>query len=260
MTVTSEVTVTLWGQKALFMLKIWHIKYFHTFKNEKYTRPTLNWRMLLDTKPDTIHVTASHRLEVQATYADLFVTVRGASVVSGDEAMKKAKEVTALVDELAQAGVKAEDVHLQGIHIETSSGIILKASNATYRLRIRCGTLERIPALLDILGTQKNAALERIAWKYEDEAARADGLGSAIEAVKSKAQKIASALGVSLQGIYSFQEKSFDEETPAMFQPQAMMMKATRGAAPAEPSLGMDIQHSKFILVNVEVEYRVSGL
>lgn len=213
----------------------------------------------MEIKPDTIHVSASHREEVQATHADLFVTVRGSSVVSGNEAMKKAKEVSALAEELTQAGVKTEDIHLQGVHVETASGTILKSSSATYRLRIRCWTLERIPALLDILGSQKNAALERTAWRYEDEQARAAGLGSAIEAAKSKAQRIATSLGVTLQGIYSFHESTFDEESPA-FQPQAMMMKTARGAMPAEPNLGMDIQHSKVIQVNVEVEYRVSGL
>lgn len=214
----------------------------------------------MEIKPDTIHVSANHREEVQATHADLFVTVRGSSVVSGNEALKKAKEVSAFADELTQAGVTTDDIHLQGIHIETSSGAILKSSSATYRLRIRCRTLERIPGLLDILGSQKNAALERIAWMYDDESTRTAALTSAIEAAKSKAQRIATSLGVTLQGIYSFNETTFDEESPGMFQPQAMMMKTARGAGPAEPSLGLDIQHSKFIQANVEVEYRVSGL
>lgn len=213
----------------------------------------------MEIKPDTIHVTANHREEAHATHADLFVTVRGSSVVSGNEAMKKAKEVSALAEELTQAGVKSEDIHLQGIQIETSSGTILKSSSAIYRLRVRCETLERIPALIDIIGTQKNAALERIAWKYNDESTRASALGSAIEAAKVKAQRIATALGVTLQGIYSFTENTFDEESQGIFQPQARMMKAAQ-APLSEPNLGLDIQHSKFIQANVEVEYRVSAL
>lgn len=214
----------------------------------------------MDTKPDTIHVSASHREEVDATHADLFVTVRGSSVVSGSEAMKKAKEVNALVEELARAGVAAEDIHLQGVRVETSSGALLKSSSAIYRLRIRVRTLERIPALLDIFGTQKNAALERIAWRYDDEEARATALGSAIEAAKAKASKAAEMLGVKLLGVYSFNENTFDEEAPVIFQPQRMMAKTRQVGAELEPSLGMEIQHSKVVQVNVEVEYRVSGL
>jgi hypothetical protein len=44
----------------------------------------------MDTKPDTIHVSALFKEEINASHADLFVTVRGSSVVSGNEAMKKA--------------------------------------------------------------------------------------------------------------------------------------------------------------------------
>ncbi|GEM_PF-4963908 len=31
----------------------------------------------MESKPDTIHITSSHREEIFATHADLFVTVRG---------------------------------------------------------------------------------------------------------------------------------------------------------------------------------------
>ncbi|MBL8050692.1 MAG: hypothetical protein JNM46_05670, partial [Anaerolineales bacterium] len=44
---------------------------------------------------------------------------------------------------------------------------------------------------------------------------------------------------------------------PPMFQPQ-MMMKSRAASADA-PSLGMDIQHTKTIHVNVEIWYRVSA-
>lgn len=213
----------------------------------------------MESKPDTIHITASHREEIFASHADLFVTVRGSSVISGNEAMKKAREVSALVDELTRAGVPAEDIHLQGVHVETSSGVLLKSSSATYRLRVRCGKLEQLPELLDIVSAQKNAALERVGWKYPEETARARGLESAIAAAKSKADKVAASLGVKLLGVYLFTENTFDEEAPVQFRAQAAMMKGRGPAQESEPSLGMDIQHSKTIQVNVEIEYRVSG-
>lgn len=212
----------------------------------------------METKPDTIHISTSYREEIFATHADLFVTVRGSSVVSGNEAIKKAREVSALADELTRAGIAAEDIHLQGVHVETSSGVLLKSSSATYRLRVRCGKLEQLPELLDIVASQKNAALERIDWKYEDESARARGLETAIAAAKSKAEKVAASLGVKLLGVYQFTENTFDEEAPVQFRAPAAMMKTAR-APESEPSLGMEIQHSKMIQVNVEIEYRVSG-
>ncbi len=154
----------------------------------------------MDTKPDTIHITASHREEIHATHADLFVTVRGASVISGNEAMKKAREVSALVDELKNAGLSAENIHLQGVHVETSSGALLRSSSAIYRLRVRCDKLEQLPELLDIIASQKNAALENIGWKYPDEIARARALESAIAAAKAKADKDSCLVGSQITG------------------------------------------------------------
>ncbi len=212
----------------------------------------------MESKPDTIKVSTSHREEIFASHADLFVTVKGLSVISGNEAMKKAKEVSQLVDELTRFGIPAENIHLQGVRVETSSGVLLKSSSASYRLRIRCDVLDQIADLLDIITSQKNAALDRIDWKYPEEEAREHGLESALVKAKSKADKVAASLGVKLLGVYDFIENSFDEEAPVMFQPQAMMMKTSRAPAPAEPSLGMDIQHSKMIHVNVEIWYRVS--
>ena len=214
----------------------------------------------MESKPDTIRITTSHREEIHASHADLLVSVRGTSVISGNEAMKKAREVSALVDELTRAGVPAENIHLQGVHVETSSGAILKSSSATYRLKVRCGKLEKLPELLDIVSSQKNAALDRIGWKYAEEESRARGLESAIAAANAKAEKVAASFGVKLLGVYAFSENSFDEETPVpQFRAQAIMAKAHGGGPESEPSLGMDIQHSKTVQVNVEIEYRVSG-
>ena len=213
----------------------------------------------MDTKPDTIKVSAFHREEIFASHANLFVTVKGSSVVSGNEAMKKAKEVRQLVEALTRFGLMNETIQLLGVHIEASSGALLKSSSATYQLRIRVEKLDQLAELMDIVGSQKNTTLERIEWKYPEEIAREHGLESAIAKGKAKAEKIAMALGVKLLGIYDFMENAFDEERPPMpFQAMEMGMKS-RAMASAEPSLGMDIQHSKTIQVNIDIWYRVSS-
>ena len=212
----------------------------------------------MDTKPDTIKVSATHREEIFASHANLFVTVRGSSVVSGNEAMKKAREVSQLVEALTSFGLSPEAMQLLGVHIETSSGTLLKSSSANYRLRIRSEKLDQIAEMLDIIASQKNSVLERIEWKYPEELAQERGLESAITKGKAKAEKVASALGVKLLGVYDFMEGTFDEERPIPFQAQTMMMKS-RAAVADEPSLGMDIQHSKTIHVNVDIWYRVSS-
>lgn len=213
----------------------------------------------MDTKPDTIKISVFHREEIFASHANLFVTVKGSSVVSGNEAMKKAKEVSQLVEALTGFGLSPDAIQLLAVHIETASGALLKSSSAIYRLRIRSERLDQIAELLDIIASQKNAILERIEWKYPEEAAQEHGLETAMSKAKAKAEKVAAALGVKLLSVYDFTESTFDEERPPMpFRAEAMMMKS-RAAAPDEPSLGMDIQQSKTIQVNVDIWYRVSS-
>ena len=213
----------------------------------------------MDTKPDTIKVSATHREEIFASHANLYVTVKGSSVVSGDEAMKKAREVSQLVEALTSFGLSPDAVQLLGVHIETSSGTLLKSSNATYRLRILLETLDQLADLLDIISSQKNATLEQIEWKYPEDEAQQRGLEAAIAKGKAKAEKVAAAMGVKLLGVYDFMENTFDEERPPMpFQAMEMSRKS-RAAVADQPSLNMDIQHSKTIHVNVDIWYRVSS-
>ncbi len=215
----------------------------------------------MDPKPDTIKVTAFHREEIFASHANLYVTVKGSSLISGNEAMKKAKEVSQLVDALTRFGLSLDAIHLQGAYIETSSGTVLKSSSAVYRLKVKAEKLDQLAELLDIIAEQRNTILERIEWKYPEEEARERALESAITKAKVKAEKITAALGVKLLAVYDFVENAFDQEAPAPFPfaAQAVRMKS-RAAAPEEPNLNMDIQHSKTVQVNVEIWYRVSSL
>jgi uncharacterized protein YggE len=213
----------------------------------------------METRPDTVRVSASQREEIQATYADLYVSVKGSSLVSGDAALKKAREVSQLVDELTRAGLPAGDIHLQSVYAESSSGALLRSSSATYRLRLRCEKLELFADLLGVISSQKNCTFERVEWKYPDEAVREAALEKAIEKAGLKARKMAAALGVRLLGVYTLNEAILDQESPV---PQTTFaaQSATRAMGiVAQPDLGMNIQHSKTIEVRVDVEYRVSG-
>ena len=213
----------------------------------------------MTSKPDTIKISATQREEISASHADLFVTVKGSSVVSGDQALKKAKEVSQLVEALISFGLSPEAIHLQGVHIETSSGVLLKSSSATYRLKVKCEKLDQLAEVLDIIASQKNTSLERVDWKYPEEVARGRGLAAALEKAKSKADLVAKSLGVKLLGVYDLIENVYDEETPyPQFAAQAMPMRAMSKSAP-EPSLGMDIQHSKTVQIGVDIWYRVSA-
>jgi uncharacterized protein YggE len=213
----------------------------------------------METKPDTIKVNASQREEIQATHADLMVTVKGSSLISGDAALKKAKEVSQLVDELTRFGLPADAIHLQSVYAEASNGVLLRSSSATYRLRIRCEKLEQFADLMGIVASQKNATFERVEWKYPDETAQETALEKALGKAEVKAHKVAAALGVKLLGVYSLNENTFDQEAPRPEMTFAAQPQARGLGIVPQADLGMDIQHSKTVEVHVEIEYRVSG-
>jgi uncharacterized protein YggE len=213
----------------------------------------------MDTKPDTIKVSAFHKEEIFASHANLYVTVKGSSLVSGNEAMKKAREVSQLVEALTRFGLSPDAIHLQGVRLEASSGTLLKSSSAVYHLKVKTEKLDQLAGLLDILAEQKNASLDRIEWKYPEDEAREQGLEAAIAKGKAKAEKVAAAMGVKLLGVYDFMENTYDEERPPMpYQAMEMSMKS-RAAMADQPSLDMEVQHSKTIHVNVDIWYRVSA-
>ena len=214
----------------------------------------------MDTKPDTIKVSATHREEIFASHANLYVTVKGSSIVSGNEALKKAREVSQLVEALTRFGLSPDAIQLQGVRLETASGTLLKSSSAIYRLKVKLEKLDPLAEVLDVIAEQKNAILERIDWRYPEEAARERGLDSAMTKGKAKAEKVAAAMGVKLLGVYDFMENTYDEERPPMpFQAMEMSMKSRAAVMADQPSLDMDIQHSKTIHVNIDIWYRVSS-
>jgi uncharacterized protein YggE len=214
----------------------------------------------METKPDTIHISTNQSEEIQATHADLIVTIKGSSFFSGNEALKKSKEVNQLVSGLEGLGMSMEDIRLQSVFTEVSSGNFLKTSSATYRLSIRCNKLERFPDLLSVIILQKNASLERIIWRYPDDEMREQLLEKAIAIVQARAQKVAASLGVELLGVYIFNENYMDEENTFRMAETGFAQTKTRavGITP-QADLGMDIQHMKKVEVRLDVEYRISG-
>ncbi len=214
----------------------------------------------MDSKPDTIKISVSKREEVHSNKVDLFVVVKGASAFAGNESLRKAREVTQLIEKLTHLGITDEDVSLQGAFIDSKGGTLLASSNAAYRLKIHCNKLDLIPGVLEIIGKQKDATLERIAWKYSEESARQRILEEAITSAKTKAEKTAASLGVKLLGIYDFIETVSDDESPLPYLQAIPAPRVASGVTPPQPSLGIDIQHSKFFQVNVDIWYRVSSL
>jgi len=217
--------------------------------------------LMADVKPNTLRVQETRREEVAADRADLHVTIEGASLVTGQQALHKAREVATLVQALTEYGLSQSDVYLQGVSADTAAGLLgSKASTARYRLRVHCARLETLADLIGIVTSQKNATLNLLTWGYpDDDEDRRDGwLRACVARANAKAALIADALGVRLLGVHSFSEKYGDGETPLRAAAPAGMERSRMARVSAE-ELGLEVSHTKTLTVSVDVEYLVSG-
>lgn len=212
-------------------------------------------------KPNTIRVQEVQSHEVAADRADLSVTVEGASLLTGQEALHKAREVAQTVRGLTEYGLPPESIYLESVHADKSSGMLSRTSQARYRLRVHCADLKSLADLLGIITSQKNATLNFIGWGYPDDAAQKDQwLAECLARANAKAALIAAGLGVRLLGIHAFSEKYLDPDAPPRtdFAGGDAMMGRNRAMRLTGEDLGLEISHTKKVEVSVEGEYLVS--
>jgi uncharacterized protein YggE len=210
-----------------------------------------------DHEPDVLAITARYEEDVAADHADLLVTVEGSSLVTGRAALKKAKEVSALVEELERVGLSLEKIRLLGVRAEVSSGLLGSSSSAKYRLRIRCDDLERLPAVLGVVTGARNARLEELEWRYPESPERqARWLALAIAQANNLAAAAAGALGTRVVGVHRLIEQRLDEGRLIRLSSPGAAMSRGR-STPVE--LGFELGNEKRMGVEVTVQYRVEG-
>lgn len=201
-------------------------------------------------EPDTITVTGTATVEVAATHADVQITVRGSSSFGPDQALTKAREVVALVEALRALSIPQDRIELLGVATQSTSGRVTRSSSAAYRLNVRTDTLDQVPLVIDAVAGQKNAGIDNVAWRYPEDAGRQEALTGAVAQARAKADSVAAALEVRLQGVRRFTEHAYGRDPGPVMQASARM----EGAGPA---LDLDVAHYKELVADVEITYRV---
>jgi len=211
-------------------------------------------------QPDTITIETDDVVEILASRVDIYVTIKGKSLFTGQEAFKKAREVSAFIENLKNYGLQEEDILLQSVRAEVSTGVIGKQSSAEYSLRIKCRNLDELADILGIITTQQNTNLGQLIWRYDDaEDHQSNLLEKCISKSKKKAEKVASSLGVELLGVHEFYEQTGDTEIDLLRQPVAASgATALKSRAITKETLGLSVSHSKRVSLRLTIKYRVS--
>lgn len=206
-----------------------------------------------------IVISAEHQEELAADSAEILVDVQGSSFVTGRAVFQKAKEVARLVQALDECPtpIRGDDISLESVQAEITSGILTRSSSATYRLRIHCRDLEALPDALGVVTSAKNARLCELEWRYPDSAERqAAWLARSIAIANIKAAAAASALGTRIVGVHRLLEANAQPQTMDYPRTAPMVESASLGRR-RKLELGMELGHKKQVMVSVTVEYRI---
>ncbi len=210
--------------------------------------------------PDLITVTATYEQELAAERAELLVTVQGSSLVTGRAALRKAREVARIVEDLEKLGIGEDRLSLEGVHAQVASGILGKSSSASYRLRVRCDQLDLLPDVLGAITGAKTARLEQVEWGYPDSAElHASWLEQSIARANIKARAAAQALGTRIVGVHRMTEMLIDPGSMAYMDPSGAEYDGAMKRRSARVELGFELGNSKRTGMSVTVEYRVEG-
>lgn len=222
--------------------------------------PEASMSGLESSHPDRIRVVVTHQEEIEARHADLFIDVRGATLVASREAIGQTREIARLTSELGLRGVSVEQVEVRAVRAQPSGGLLNRSTASIYSVRVR-----RVPLaiLTDILGTitaQKTSKLRAILWRYDDgEETRDLWIERSIERANERARRIAATLGVRLVGVYNLTTRLVDpdrrEEGEASPYRHGILAHADYDLGKL---VGMTLRPTRTIEVTAAVDYRIS--
>ena len=212
-------------------------------------------------KPDTIAVRIVSEVDLDADTADLTMVVEGATVFSGAEALRKAKELRTLVDALKAAGIDENRVKLRSVQINSQSFALIKASSAKYVVSIKSVTVELLPTILSLVASQKGAKLSRLTWNYgELKATRRRLRHEALTEALQQARRDAEALEVEVLGIHQLTEETRGRDyEPEHIAGDSAGFLAARGQSAPE-ALGFHLGNSTTVRLDLRAEFRVGPI
>ena len=221
--------------------------------------------MTRDARPEdqlaviVVHASADGRLA--ADRVDVNVRIEGASLVTGDAALAKARELRALVQSLAAVGLSEEALSLTAIRAKTHDGFLTKSSSATYDLRVDVPNLDLLADVVGIITSQPNTSITGMKWRFERMAEyQAELLRDAMKDARRRAEGIAAGLGVVVGQVRRVQEAS---ETPNtdIFSAAGIIPQAKGGsrARVSAAELGMAVTHETAVKVRATVTFAIAA-
>ncbi len=162
--------------------------------------------------PDRIDVIVDVETRVRPESISLHARVSGSASIGTEAALRKGREIVAIIDLLARHGIAESALVIHSVSFEAAEGW-LSGSSAQMGIELRKLPLEKAPDIIAALSTAKGVALVRLHREYGDMRAQRDELlERGVAQCLQQARVIASAAGVPLLGIYTLQQQWVEPE------------------------------------------------
>ena len=213
-----------------------------------------------------LHVSEQASDEITPTSAYLHLVLTSDSFFSGRAAFEKATELKQLANALTARDIPLDAMSLQGASMEVDTGIFMRSSRVTYRVRIHVKRVERLADALDAIAESKKAVLVSTEWDYGD-TAPPELLARCTKSAMTKARAIVEALGVTIHNVFQVHEGETNSQAfqqglamgygaPSL--PRAGGAMRSRASVATELG-GLELAPRKKVTVHVTLQLEVSG-
>lgn len=202
-----------------------------------------------------LRITIDDSVRITAGSARLHARVKGSSALFGNAAAKKAAEVRDLVMALGAVGIGEDAVEVQGVTLQSHSGVLGKNQQVEFSLVIAVGA-DQLPAALGVLADRPDLTLSELEWVFDSFEASIPATAAALTKARRKADAVAAAAGSSITGI-SLISDSWNVPSPRMsFEATDAMLLGARSAksAPVDPGVEFNATQELFVHLTVDFE------
>lgn len=204
-----------------------------------------------------LRITVDDSVRVSAHQARLHASVKGSATVLGNAAARKAAEVRKLVAALDAAGVGEDAVEVEGIRLDSRSGMLGKGQSVEYLLTV-VATPDSLPAVLGVLADQPNLTLDHLEWVFDSFEASIGATAAAMAKARRKAAAVAAAADTEVRGITNASDSWNMPAARVEFGGQDAVLLGARAAKGAPVDLGIEINATQELFVHLTVDFELA--
>ncbi|MGY2894390.1 SIMPL domain-containing protein [Deinococcus sp. UYEF24] len=147
-----------------------------------------------------LRIQLKDHLAVTAVSARLHLEIAGETLVIGNAATERVREVREVTQHLLAIGVLESQIQVRGVEISNRTGLLTKSQKARFLVVVETESA-LLPQVLGLLADQKHVDLQRLEWVFDDFEASLLLAPQAMRKARRRADAVAEAAGHRVVGV-----------------------------------------------------------